>query len=273
MDPGGQSLADEARRALEAGRIDRTASPDRAMRAERLRAARSRFLPYLVAGGAIAGGYLSVVAAGKDNLATTFGIAVASGIAGGIAAGWLLFGLCWRPIVGSAMGRRSIDLMVALLTVPPYLAAGWISALVGWAVAVALSRPTPEPGPPNAWPLLIVAAVVLYPISYAAARRDKERPDDLFGSISSATKELHEQPRSFGVLGDFLIGLVWCLCSLFALYGAVIGVQVVFPSLLVDVSIPGQLMAIVFLLAWAGVAAVGTVGTLRWFHRRRPRAR
>jgi len=118
-----------------------------------------------------------------------------------------------------------------------------------------------------------VAAVVLYPISYASARRDKERPDDLFASISSATKELHEQPRSFGVLGDFLIGLVWCLCSLFALYGAVIGVQVVFPSQLVDVSIPGQLMAIVFLLAWAGVAAVGTVGTLRWFHRRRPRAR
>ena len=273
MDREGESLADVANTALEAGpRVD-TISPDRAVRAERIRAARSRFLPYVVAGGAIACGYLSVVVAGEDNLAIVFGIAVTAGIAAGIAVGWLLIAVFRRLIEGSAMGRRSIDLAIVLLTVPPYLVAGWISALVGWAVAVTLSRPTPEPGPPNAWPLLIASAVVLYPISYAFARRDEERPEDFVGSIRSATTELYEQPRSFVVLGEFLIGLIWFLGSLFAIYGAAIGVQVLFGSQLAGLSIPGPSVAVVFLVIWIGVAAAGTVWTLRRVHRRRPRAR
>ena len=242
--------------------------PSGAIRAARVRAARSRFLPYLVAGGAIACGYLSVVDAGKDHLAAVFGTAVTAGIAAGMAVGWLLLGLYQRRMERSATGRRRVDLAIVLLTVPAYVAAGWTSALVGWAVALALSRPTPEPGPPNAWPLLIAASLVLYPISYVFARRDIEWPDDFIGAVVVTTSEINEDPRSFVVLGDFLIGLAWFFGSLFAMFGVLLGIQVVFASQLTGLAVPGELATVVFLVAWIGITAVGTVRTVRWASRR-----
>jgi hypothetical protein len=253
--------------AIEAAPQVGTGSPAGRVRAARVRAARSRFLPYVVAGGAIACGYLSLVA---GDLAP-FGTAVAAGIAAGMAIGWLLLGLYQRGVERFATGRRGVDLAIVLLTVPAYLAAGWTSALAGWAYAVVLSRPTPEPGPPNAWPLLIVASLVLYPISYAFARRDKGRPDDFSGALLSVSSELYEQPRSFSVLGEFLIGLGWCIGSLFALFGVLIGVQIVFVSQLKGLSIPG-FASLAFLVVWISITAVGTVWTVRRVERRRPRA-
>lgn len=192
MDSDSLSGADEAKTANAPAPQSGASLAGGAIRARRVRAARNRFLPYVVAGGAVACGYLGVVVAGKDNLATVFGGAVTAGIAGGMAVGWLLLSLYQRRIELSATGRRRVDLAIVLLTVPAYVAAGWISALVGWAIAVALSRPTPEPGPPNAWPLLIAAALVLYPISYVFARRDKDRPEDFTSALLSARGELDE---------------------------------------------------------------------------------
>jgi hypothetical protein len=167
-----------------------------------------------------------------------------------------------------------VDPAIVLLTVPAYVAAGWTSALVGWAVAVILSRPTPQPGLPNAWPLLIAASLVLYPISYAFARRDTGRPDDLAGALLAMHAELDGEPRTLFVLGDFLIGLAWWIGSLVALFGVVIGAQVVFASQLEGLAIPGEL-SLLFVVVWIGITAVGTVWTVRRLgrRRRRPRAR
>ena len=63
-------------------------------------------------------------------------MAVAAGIAMGIIVGWLLLAVFRRLIEEFCVERRSVDTAIVLLTVPPYLVAGWISALVGWAVAV-----------------------------------------------------------------------------------------------------------------------------------------
>jgi hypothetical protein len=262
VDPEGRSLADEARQFIVAAKRATTGSPDLPVRAARVRAARRRFLPYVVAGGALACGYLSVVAAGRDNLATVFGTAITAGLLVGMAVGWLLLGRYQRRVERSEIGRRPVDLAIVLLTVPAYVAAGWTSALVGWAVAVILSRPTPQPELPNAWPLLIAASLVLYPVSYAFARRDAGRPDDLARALLAMHRELNEQPRSFVVVGEFLIGLAWCLGSLLALFGVVIGVQIVFASQLEGLAIPEQL-ALVFLVVWIGMTAVGTVWTVK----------
>ena len=274
MDPEGRSLADEARKVLDAAAQGATGSPDETVRASRVRAARRRFLPYVVAGGAIACGYLSVIEAGQDNVATVFGTAITAGLLVGMAVGWLLLGLYRRRVAHSETGRRAVDPAIVLLTVPAYVAAGWTSALVGWAVAVILSRPTPQPGLPNAWPLLIAASLVLYPISYAFARRDTGRPDDLAGALLAMHAELDGEPRTLFVLGDFLIGLAWWIGSLVALFGVVIGVQIVFASQLEGLAIPGEL-SLLFVVVWIGITAVGTVWTVRRLgrRRRRPRAR
>jgi hypothetical protein len=191
VDPESRSIADEARMPDAAAPHLGAGGPDGAIPAARVRAARSRFLPYLVAGGAVACGYLSVVDAGKDHLAAVFGTAVTAGIAAGMAVGWLLLGLYRRRVERSATGHRRVDLAIVLLTVPAYVTAGWTSALVGWAVAVALSRPTPEPGPPNAWPLLIASSLVLYPISSLVdlAGGDDHGSDEIVGPLRVAAGE------------------------------------------------------------------------------------
>jgi hypothetical protein len=227
-------------------------------------------LPYVVAGGAVACGYLSVVVATKTHLAVVFGAAVTVGIAAGMTVGWLLLGLYLRRVEMAAAGRRRLDVAIVLLTVPAYVVAGWVSAWVGWVVAVVLSRPTPEPDPPNAWVLLIAAAVVIYPLSYAFAQRYSDRPEDFIGALRSATEEIDEEPGSFRVLGAFLIGLAWFVGVLFALFAVSIGVQVIFRDQLKEVDFPSWVgMAII--VAWIGLSYGGTAWTLRRVRRGPPR--
>jgi uncharacterized BrkB/YihY/UPF0761 family membrane protein len=268
-DRDSMSLADEAKAAIAPAPGVGRSSPG-AIRAERVRAARSRLLPYVVGGGALSYGYLSVVVAKKDDLGAVYGAAVTAGILAGMTVGWVLLALYRRRVERSAIGRRRTDLAIVLLTVPAYAVAGWVSAWVGWIVAVALSRPTPEPGPPNAWGLLIWAAVVIYPLSYAFARHDLDRPDDFVGALLATKNEIREAPRTRMVIGDFLIGLAWFIGSLFLVFGVVIGVQVLMPSVQVA-DAAGPWLGVAFLIAWLGLTVAGTAWTLRWAHRRRSR--
>lgn len=269
MDRDSMSLADEAKAAIAPAPRVGPSNPG-SVRVERLRAVRSRFLPYVVGGGALSCGYLSVVVAKKDDLGAVYGAAVTAGILAGLTVGWVLLALYRRRVERSAIGRRRTDLALVLLTVPAYAVAGWVSAWVGWIVAVARSRPTPEPGPPNAWGLLIWAAVVIYPLSYAFARRDLDRPDDFVGALLATKNEIAEAPRTGMVIGDFLIGLAWFIGSLFLVFGVVIGVQVLLPSVQVT-DAAGPWLAVAFLIAWLGLTVVGTAWTLRWTHRRTSR--
>ena len=226
----------------------------------------------MVAGSALVCGYLSVVVAGKENLAVVFGAAVAAGIAAGVGLGRLLLGLYEGRVTRAASRRRRADLAIVLLTVPAYVAAGWTSAVVGWAVAVALSGRIPAPGLPNV-ALLIGAALVIYPISYAFARRDPGRPDDLAGSVRTMHDELYDRPRSFAVLGEAMIGLAWLIGSLLAIFALVIGIQVVLGPRLDGLPMDGPLPLVVFLVVWIGGTAAGTVWTVRRLDRRRRRRR
>lgn len=270
MDQEPRSLADEAKAAIAPIPAVGTNRSGGAIGAARVQTARSRFLPYVVVGGALSCGYLNVVVAGKDNLASVLGAGITAGIVAGMAVGWVLLGLYRRRVERSAAGPRRIDLAIVLLTVPAYAVAGWASAWVGWIVAMAQSRPSPEPGPPNAWALQIAAALAIYPLSYVFARRDLDRPETFPEALRAATGEIHETPGSSMVLGGFLIGLAWFVGVLFALFGVAIGVQLAFPDYF-EGAAPALWLAIAFLVAWLGLTVGGTLWTLRWIDRRRSR--
>lgn len=263
------SLADEAKAAIaSAPRVG--PSGIGSVRVERLRAVRGRFLPYVVVGGALSCGYLSVVVAKKDDLRAVYVAAVTAGILAGMTVGWVLLALYRRRVERSAIGRRRTDLALVLLTVPAYAIAGWVSAWVGWFVAVGRSRPTPEPGPPNAWGLLIWAAVVIYPLSYAFARRDPDRSENFVGALLATKNEIAEAPRTGMLIWDFLIGLAWLIGSLFLIFGVLIGVQVLMPAVQVT-DAAGPWLGVASLIGWLGLTVVGTAWTLRWAHRRTSR--
>lgn len=253
-----------------ASRATAPVDPGAAAAAARVRAARRRFLPYVVAGGAVVGAYLNIVAAGREQLATVFGVAITAGIGVGMAVGWLLLGRYERRAASSGIHGGRLDLAITLLTVPAYVAAAWGAALAGWATVTVLVQPVPVPGPPNAWPLLIGAAAVLYPLNYAFARRDTGRPDDFAGAVTTMTTEIRDVPRSFGVAAEFLVGLAWFTGTLIALFAALMAVQVVFASQLDGLAVPDA-AALLLLAAWIAISAAGTLWTVRRMDRRRAR--
>lgn len=267
MDQGTRSLADEAKDAIAPVPVVGATRSGGAIGATRVKAARRRFLPYVVAGGALSCGYLSVVVATEENLATVLSVAITAGM----TVGWVMLGLYQQRLEDATVGPRLGDLGIILLTLPAYAVAGWASAWVGWVVAVALARSAPDPDPPNAWALLIFAAVVIYPLSYVFARRDLDRPDEFTGALLAATREIREEPRSWTILGAFLIGLAWFFGALFALFGLIMGVQLAFSELLARAD-PGPWLAIAFLVVWIGLSVGGTMWTLRWIDRRRSRS-
>lgn len=270
MDPDSASLADEARKPEAASRANPQVDPGAAAAATRVRAARRRFLPYVVAGGAVVGAYMNIVAAGREQLATVFGVGVAAGIGVGMALGWPLLG--WYEGRAARFGIHGgrLNLMISLLTVPPYVAAAWGAALAGWVTVRVLAQPAPDSGPPNAWPLLIGAAAVLYPINYAFARRDTGRPDDLAGAVTSMTTEIYDAPGWFGVVAEFLVGLTWFTGTLFALFAVAVAVNAVFAAQLAGLAI-ADLAVYLLLATWIGITAAGTVWTIRRMDRRRAR--
>lgn len=265
MDPDGGSLADEAEAALRA-RVP--VAPGAPAAPARVRSARRRFLPYVVVGGAVVGGYQNIVAAGPERLEIVFGVAVTAGIGAGMALGWPLLGRYERRAGRTGTGSLRLDLAIVLLTFPAYVAAVWVAALAGWATLRVVATAGPDPDPPNAWPLLIGAVVVLYPLSFAFARRDTGRPDDFVGAVTSMRNELDELPRTFGVVAEFLIALAWLAGTLVALFAVLRAIQLVFASQLAGLAVPDAAM-LLLLVAWIGTSAVGTVWTVHRLDRRR----
>lgn len=267
MDPDGRSLADEAEAAF---RAPVPGAPGAAAAAARVRSARRRFLPYVVVGGAVVGAYQNIIAAGSEQLQTVFGVAVTAGIGAGMALGWPLLGRYEGRARRTGTGGVRLDLAIALLTLPAYVAAVWVAALAGWGTVMIVVTAGPNPGPPNAWPLLIGGVVVLYPLSFAFARRDTGRPDDFVGAVTSMTTEINEMPRTFGVVWEFLIALAWFAGTLVALFTVLWAIQVVFASQLAGLAVPDAAW-LLLLVAWIGISAVGTVWTVRRLDRRRAR--
>jgi hypothetical protein len=278
-----RSLAAEARMSEAASRATAPAGPGAADAAARVRAARRRFLPYVVAGGAFVGmipnmPWASAEVAWQELLERVLGVGFAAGIGVGMALGWPLLGWYERRAGRSGIRGGRLNLAIALLTVPAYVAAVWGTTLVCWIAVKVLAQPVPDSGPPNAWPVLIVAAAVLYPINYAFARRDTGRPDDFVGAVTSMTKESNDWPKSFGVVAEFLVGLAWFTGTLFALFNVLWAINLVGSLAAVQLA-RGTLFALFAVLVAINVVfasqldglAAGTVWTVRRMDRRRAR--
>jgi hypothetical protein len=260
----GKSLVEEARTAIAPAVRAGATGGDAATRADRVRAARSRFLPYVVVGAATFCAILGTVVAetAENHRATVLGIATTAGIIAGMTVGWVLLGLYARRAERQVLGRRRVDLAIVLVTVPAYAVAGWVAALVGWMASLNLSRPMPEPGAPNAWGILIAVAIAIYPLSYFLAKRDLDRPTDFRSAVIAATSEVNQTPASYRIALAFIVGMVWFIGALFAVFAILIAVQAVLPDFKLE-NATGTLVGIAFLVAWFGLGVAGTVWTLR----------
>lgn len=263
MDRDGISLADEVKAALTEDAEAAPKSPG-AIGAARVGAARGRFLPYVVAGAAVLCGLMAGLVGGQEYLFPVFLSAITAGFLAGLTIGWALLSGYRRYVARSAAGGRRVDIAMVALTVPAYAVAGWASAWAGWLVAVALASPIPEPGLPDAWGLLIYAAVVIYPLSYVFARRDHHRPQDFVGALL-AGGEILEKPRSWSIVAAFIVVVAWLIGALFAVFGLAIGVQVLFADQLEATPI-APLLGLAGLVLWVGLTVGGSAWTLRRTH-------
>src|SRR4029450_11974189 len=106
---------------------------------------------------------------------------------------------------------------------------------------------------PTAGPFLPVPPAVIYPLSYAFARRDLDRPTSLMGAISAALDEPDEHPTSYSMVARFCLWVG-------AAFGALVGLLVVLGAIqsisgrgLAAAAAP-QLFMIAFFVAWTGLA-------------------
>ena len=122
---------------------------------------------------------------------------------------------------------------------------------------------------PNVWPVMIVSAAVIYPLSYAFARRDLDRPTRLADAISAA---IHEPNRPSGpgypILGRAVLTVILVFGTLVAVFLLIAALQSVAPERYADITsrVP-MVFVVAFLLAWIGLT-VGlwglTMRFIRW---------
>jgi hypothetical protein len=268
MDEGPGFLAAEA----EALRT-RQVTPARSAAADRVGRARRRFLPYVVVGvtpfaallGAIVGGG---GAGAGEGIAAALSLGTTSGIVIGMTIGWLLLGALRRIVRRREPRRLTLDLATAVVTLPAYAVGGWTATIVAFLVSLTQAGPSPQPSPPNAWPLLLALAAVIYPLSLVFARRDPDRPEGLRVAVSATLSEANSSPSSYRIAGPVLLGAVIVFASLFVVGGIVLGLQAIDPARY-EAAARDQagLIGIAFLVAWLGLAIGAMALSMRAFRR------
>ena len=227
MDDDGASLASEAEAAIRQPRVIRPGSPA----AVRVAAARTRFLPYLCFGGAsfasVVGG-IAAMGPDQDGVVVAAAAGTTLGLAIGIAVGWVLLWALESVLRHRSPRRTVVDAMIVVTTVPAYVIGGWTAALAIF-LASTMGDPTPPP-PPNAWGLLVYAAVIVYPLSYYFARRDLDRPTGLVGAVSAAVAESESTPRASPLAVWIVVGTTWTIVALIGLLAALSGVIALVPD-------------------------------------------
>jgi hypothetical protein len=268
MDEGPGSLAGEA----EALR-SRGVTPARSAAADRVGRARRRFLPYVIVGGAAFSALLGALVGGggagaDDGTTAAMALGTTSGIVVGITIGWMLLGLLQRIVWRREPRRLTIDMATAVVTIPAYIAGGWMAAVVAFVMSMTEAGRSVQPGPPNAWPLLLASAAVIYPLSLLFARRDPDRPEGVTSAVAAVLNEANACPTSYRIAGPAALGVAVVFATLFLVGGIVLGLQAIDPARYEAAAHANAgLIGIAFLVAWLGLAIGLTSLSLRAIRR------
>jgi hypothetical protein len=263
------SLAHEAEALRRQARVAATGSPA----SGRVAAARARFLPYAIVGGvafSVVAGAVAAGQPGKDAARPALVFGVTAGILLGMFVGWFSLRLLERFVWRRSPRRLALDAGIVATTVPGYVVGCWTAAL-GTLIAMPSSgADATAKTVPNIWPLILVSAAVIYPLSYLFARRDLDRPTTFVAAVTAALDEPNAGLRSpnYGILVRPVLATVWTFASLVGLAMILVGVQALAPEAYqaaVDRTLGPFLVA--FLVAWVGLTIAGTSLTLRGFRR------
>lgn len=241
--------------------------------ARRVGAARARFLPYVIVGGipfAMLTALIVAQATGSgDEMQAPMVAGLTAGIVVGMTVGWASLQLLERVVWRRSPHRLPLDAAIVAATVPAYALAGWVAGLVAVAVATMDSGSSAGPTIPNLWPVLLVSAAVIYPLSYVFARRDLDRPTNLMGAISAALDEPNEVPsKGYSIVATFVVAIAWMTASLFALAWLLGALQSLWPDRYESAfDRTSAAIAIAVLVGWLALSIGATAGTLRVLRR------
>ena len=268
MDDERASLASEAeavRRQLQVSEIGSDA-------AQRVAAARARFLPYVIVGGAPFALVAALVVAGaagtEDETQGPMVAGLTAGIVVGMTVGWLSLQVLERIVWRRSPGRLQLDAAIVATTIPGFVVGGWTAALGALVVASMEAGSSSAVSIPNIWPILVVSAAVIYPISYVFARRDLNRPTNLVDAISAALDEPDQPAGDYSILARALVAVVLLVGTGIAMLAVLAALQSVAPDRYADASSRYTVLFVVAGLAgWIGLT-VGLTGlTMRLLRR------
>ena len=240
--------------------------------AGRVAAARARFLPYVIVGGIPFSMLAALIATnstgGANDTRGPMVVGLTAGIVVGMTVGWVSLQLLERVVWRRSPRRVPLDAAIVAATVPGYAVGGWVAAIGAVLAAGALHEPESGLVFPNIWPVLLVSAAVVYPISYAFARRDPDRPTRLVDAISAAADESQADPGSFWMVARFLLWVGAAFVALIGLLAIIGAIDSVSDRGLTRAAAPG-LLVIAFFVAWTGLAVWVHAMTMRligrWF--------
>ena len=268
MDNEPASLASEA----EAIRLQLNTAAIGSEAARRVAAARARFLPYVIVGGIPFAIVTALVVAnatvtGNDARGPMV-VGLTAGIVFGMTVGWLSLLVLERLVWRRSPRRVPLDAAIVAATVPGYAVGGWAAAIGTVVAARAGDQSASGPVIPNVWPMLLVSAAVIYPLSYAFARRDLDRPTNLMGAMTAALDEPNEYPTSYSMVARFCLWVVAAVGALVGLLVVLGAIQSVSGRGLAAAASP-QLFMIAFFVAWTGLAVWVYAAATRLVRRRR----
>jgi hypothetical protein len=268
MDDQRASLANEA----EAIRLQLGTAAVGSPASVRVAAARARFLPYVIVGGIPFAMLTALIAAnitasGNETRGPMV-VGLTAGIVFGMAVGWVSLQLLERLVWRRSPRRFPLDAAIVAATVPGYAVGGWVAA-----IGVVFAAATEDDWAsglvvPNIWPVMLVSAAVIYPLSYTFARRDLDRPTSLMGAISAALDEPNENPAGYSMVARFCLWVAAAFGALVGLFVVLAAIQAVTGRGLASAAYP-TLVVIAFFVAWTGSAvwfyalAIGLVRRLR----------
>ena len=254
-------------------------TPERAIQAPgsfamRLAMARTGFLRYAVAGGAVIGAFVAAVASAFDSssvadgdgrsatiLVMTVGIFVGFGL--GTVIGWVSFRLVERYL-GAATWSPTVARAVAIgLTIPAYLIAG-VSALIAGALVQQMPAADVVSFVPGVTLLLLVGGVVLLPIAAAFGRSDRTRPRTLMDALSQGDDLLANPSDPSRTFWAIAVGIVMFIVGFFPVLLLIGVIERFGPNALADVGrVLGPVFGIIILGVWIGSGVLGWKLTMR----------
>jgi len=233
----------------------------------RLASARTGFLRYAVAGGALIGAFASALATGAESraeISATMVIGAFVGFGIGIALGWTTFRVVERVANDATPSRRVASVVAFGIALPAYVVAG-----VGASVAGALAGEMPPADiaalVPDVLRLLLFSGLVLLPIAVVFGRNDPSRPATLSAALSQVD-DLTTNPtglsRTFwGVavaVAMFVVGFVVALLVAWA-------VQIIAPGIWQSLAEDfGSAFLPLFIGLWILAGVLGWKGAMRF---------